>query len=560
VTVEKGRWHYDISLSIDERRSLHHTGNVLNTYSRNPIPKMFSLAIVMLALGLGSTLFWWQKQGESHILPHWTGQLLPCVSYAPFRRPGASPFNVGQTVSAQEIEEDLRIIKKISSCVRTYGVSAGLELVPEVVKKLGMRLRLGAWLSANAIENRRELDLAMALTHRYSDVIDVLIVGNEVLLRKDLSAKELSSYLVSARKGSAVPISYADVWEFWRANAVLGQYVDTIAIHVLPYWEDEPVAAAQAVDHVFDKLSLMKNVFGEKPIWIGETGWPAAGRQREAAVPSAIEQIKFVRTLALRAAREKIDINFIEAFDQPWKRFLEGAMGGAWGLFDSQGRERFLSQGEFVKDVQWYRGWVASGMGIALGAVACFFVALTFPQRLFLLLAGGLLGAVIPLQFDYVYLWARNSVEHIQGYGAMVLADLGSIALAAILVGKHRPTFQWARTALLFLAATTGVILLFDARYRGFPLALYFLPAVLNACVSLGRNRIVISNQQIYLSMVLAATSIAMLVMEGLQNTQALALFAFWFFMSVPGLLALLDSRTSMKPARMIASAEGSGR
>jgi exo-beta-1,3-glucanase (GH17 family) len=520
---------------------------------------MFSLAIVMLALALGSTLFWWYDQGKSHVLPQWTGQLLPCVSYAPFRRTGASPFDVGKSVSAQDIEEDLRIIQKISSCVRTYGVGAGLELVPAVVQKLGMRLRLGAWLSADAKGNQRELELALALTHRYRDVIDVLIVGNEVLLRKDLTSKELSAYLLTARQGSAVPISYADVWEFWRANAVLAQYVDSIAIHVLPYWEDEPVAIEQAVDHVFEKLAIMRNVFGAKPIWIGETGWPAAGRQREAALPSALEQIKFVRTLAVRAEIEKVDVNFIEAFDQPWKRALEGAMGGSWGLFDAQGRERFLTQQGFVKDAYWYRGWLASVMAAAVGSCVFFLRRLRFEQRLFLLLISALLGALIPLQFDYVLLWGRNAVEYIQGFGAMWLANGSCLVMAAILLGKERSWLQPMRTALLLMATTSSLILLFDARYRGFPVAIYLVPSLVTACLVFAGKRVSISTQQIYLSMVLAASSSVMLLMEGLQNTQALGLFVFWFVMSLPGLLVFLDAPTRMNPARMTASAEGSG-
>ena len=39
-----------------------------------------------------------------------------------------------------------------------------------------------------------------------------------------------------------------------------------------------------------------------------------------------------------RAKREHFRVNVIEAFDQPWKRALEGTVGGHWGLFDDATR------------------------------------------------------------------------------------------------------------------------------------------------------------------------------------------------------------------------------
>ena len=82
----------------------------------------------------------------------------------------------------------------------------------------------------------------------------------------------------------------------------------------------------------------MEVAFPGKEILIGETGWPSAGRMRDAALPSRTNQARVVSEILDLAKREKFRVNLIEAYDQPWKRQLEGTMGGYWGLFDSAHR------------------------------------------------------------------------------------------------------------------------------------------------------------------------------------------------------------------------------
>ena len=56
---------------------------------------------------------------------------LQCVSYAPFRN-GQSPLVESTHVSAEQIEEDLRQLAKITECVRTFSIQNGLDQVPGV--------------------------------------------------------------------------------------------------------------------------------------------------------------------------------------------------------------------------------------------------------------------------------------------------------------------------------------------------------------------------------------------------------------------------------------------
>ena len=78
--------------------------------------------------------------------------------------------------------------------------------------------------------------------------------------------------------------------------------------------------------------------FPDKEILIGETGWPSAGRMREGALPSPSNQARVIHDILALAKRDNFRVNVIEAFDQPWKRRLEGTVGGHWGLFDADSR------------------------------------------------------------------------------------------------------------------------------------------------------------------------------------------------------------------------------
>jgi exo-beta-1,3-glucanase (GH17 family) len=526
------------------------------------------IPIVVLSSGLAAALLWWWNQGRPQAIFNTdavsTSAPLRCISYAPFRRPNASPFTADFKVSKRDIEEDLQIIKQVSSCVRTYGTSGGLDQVPQVARELGMKVRLGAWLGNDKKENQRELNKAIALTKSHVDVVELLIVGNEVLLRKDLSPKDLISLLNQAKAQSAVPITYADVWEFWRSAPELASHVDSISIHILPYWEDDPVAAPQAIEHVFSTFAQMQQVFPNKRLWIGETGWPAAGRQRRGAVPDAATQMRFVREVAERGEREKIDINIIEAFDQPWKRSLEGAMGGAWGLFDADGKARNQNKATYVIDSQWWRGWFTSLAAAIVGLGIGFALKNKPINKTKLILCFALAGALLPAQIDFITLWARTTQEILMAAFNTAMVILGGIALIAMSVMKMHGvrqsllSFMWI--AMLFTTAASAIVLLADPRYRGFPLALYALPAMTSIAV-LFQFEVVPTYRRYakFLSAMLAICAIGMLGQEKLDNSEAVILCTYWMCIALPAWLSLSSPQIASSPANNSAAAQSSG-
>ena len=176
-----------------------------------------------------------------------------------------------------------------------------------------------------------------------------MIVGNEVLLRQDLTANELRRYIRQVKQRVSQPVTYADVWEFWLRNPSLADEVDFITIHILPYWEDEPIGldrrepdgTPSIEKHIIDIYKKVQARFPGKKIVIGETGWPSDGRMRSDARPGRVEQVRYFSTFRTIAEREKFDYNVVEAFDQYWKARQEGTVGATWGLLDAQRRDKF---------------------------------------------------------------------------------------------------------------------------------------------------------------------------------------------------------------------------
>ena len=125
-----------------------------------------------------------------------------------------------------------------------------------------------------------------------------------------------------------MPVTYADVWEFWLRNRDVAAAVDFVTIHILPYWEDFPILARNAAAHVESIRRQLVDAFPGKEVIIGEVGWPSAGRMREGARPSPANQARVIQDVLALGKRENFRVNVIEAFDEPWKRALEGTVGG----------------------------------------------------------------------------------------------------------------------------------------------------------------------------------------------------------------------------------------
>src|SRR5260370_27738282 len=123
----------------------------------------------------------------------------------------------------------------------------------------------------------------------------------------------------------------------------------------------------------------MAVAFPNKEILVGETGWPRAGRMREGALPSRTNQARIVSEIPDLAKREGFRVNLIEAYDQPWKRQLEGTVGGYWGLFDAVKRVVKYPPGI---DISNFPRWkLLMGGGMALSFLTFLVAWLTLRRR-----------------------------------------------------------------------------------------------------------------------------------------------------------------------------------
>ena len=257
------------------------------------------------------------------------------------RRSGANrtPLTPGLIISPEQIAEDLAEIAKISECVRTYSVDNGLDKVPELAAKVGLKVLLGVWIGRNRLKNALLIETAISLARDYPGVITAIVVGNELLLRREMTPSDLREIIRSVKTRVNIPVTYADVWEFWLRYREVAEDVDFVTVHMLPYWEDFPPRAEDAAVHVDAIRKRLAVAFPGKEILIGETGWPSKGRMRDGALPSRINQARFLSEILDRAKQENFRVILFEAYDGPWKRQWEGTVGGYWGLFDGMHRK-----------------------------------------------------------------------------------------------------------------------------------------------------------------------------------------------------------------------------
>ncbi|MPZ59527.1 MAG: beta-(1-6) glucans synthase [Rhizobiales bacterium] len=457
------------------------------------------LALGLYALSAALVVAVWAWLGAEVAMPQAPfspDEKLYCVSYAPFRGQ-QTPLDRSTQIDPAQIEEDIARLKAITNCVRTYSNDFNLDQVPRIAQRHGMKVIQGLWLSSHADRNKFQIDTAVALAKRYPDVIAAVVVGNEALLRGEISASDLAHTIRAVKAQVPVPVTYADVWEFWLRNRDLANAVDFVTVHVLPYWEDFPISARDAATHVDAIRRRVVEAFPGKEVMIGETGWPSQGRMREGALPSPANLARVLHEVLTQAKHGNYRVNLIEAFDQPWKRVLEGTVGGHWGLYDDRTRRAKFGWGMGVSNHPLWR-WRAAGGVLLAGLV--FLVAVATARRggLKRIPFGGWLGTtVIATIAGSCVGWGAESMVieslgvggWLRGIALTALAVAAPLAAAAALV-SHVPIPTFASVlsraetrphvpiapacGMLVIAVTvltlqTALGLAFDPRYRDFP-------------------------------------------------------------------------------------------
>ncbi len=512
-----------------------------------------AVSLFTLAAAVIAAAWWWLGAAvPMPASPLQPGEKLYCVSYAPFRG-GQTPLDLSTRIEPWQIEEDLSRLAGLTDCIRIYSVDFGLDRVPEIAQRHGLKVLLGLWVSSHADRTAYQIGTGIALAKRFPDVVRGVIVGNEALLRGEVSPAALAALIRGVKAQVPMPVSYADVWEFWLRYRELADAVDFVTIHILPYWEDHPIAAQHAAAHVDSIRKHVADAFAGKEVVIGEVGWPSAGRMRDGALPSPANQARVLHDILMRGKRENFRVNIIEAFDQPWKRYLEGTVGGHWGLVTDVPRARKFTWGEPVSNHPYWRRQAAGGIAFAALVFAVAFAArrggspkpeATFAVWFAIAAIAAVAGVTIGWTIENVPLESLGAAGWLRST-FLVLAVIVSpvLCVAALVRRSAAPGFArmigpaeirvrsalpralgWTLVLLCILAIQTALALAFDPRYRDFPFApltgaaVPFLLLALLVPGAAGKR----PAAETVAAIVLAVAAAAIVAVEGFANWQAL--------------------------------------
>ena len=454
------------------------------------MPLARSLLCALLILLVHGSFAWMLNQPQDAGVDVPSGKLMS-LSFAPFRE-GFSPLE--ETFPLKEhIDEDLRLLADKTHSIRTYASLGGMEPTPELARKYGLSMIQGGWLGYGYMDNKKEMAALIKSANANPDVVKRVIVGNEVLLRGDMDVDRLIGYIREVKRAVKQPVSYADVWSMYMKHPQLIKEVDFITIHILPYWEDEPISVEHASEHL---EKIVKQVEDEargiapgKPILIGESGWPSAGRQRGMAVPGVVNEAKFIRDMIQIVNRHGFDYNIVEAFNQPWKSNLEGVVGANWGLLSADRKPVFPLTGPVNENQNWIMHFaLASGLWLVFLAIHFKKLQLLSIPRLLIFMALTQIFSICLITLAH-FLWYTSYSNLQRSYTAFIviantwLGFLLSKRYCGLLndqPGQAELAKQLRLGYLFFigLALYKTFGLTMNGRYLSFPIEQFALPVI----------------------------------------------------------------------------------
>ncbi|RRO11909.1 MFS transporter [Flavobacteriaceae bacterium 14752] len=246
-----------------------------------------------------------------------------------------SPYVDGQDVNdllnEQQIRRRINVIKPYTQWVRSFSSTNGNELTPKIAKENNLKTAVGAWISQDTEQNQKEIDALIELGK--AGLVDIAVVGNEVLLRNELTEAGLISYINEVKRALPdIPVTCVDAYYIFDEHPELIEVCDVILMNCYPFWEGAHIDIATS--YLRQMYSLVKEKAQDKPVIIAETGWPNLGSNTEEAQPSALNAIKYFVNVNNWAKAENVDLFYFSSFDESWKVRHEGDVGDRWGIWD----------------------------------------------------------------------------------------------------------------------------------------------------------------------------------------------------------------------------------
>lgn len=256
------------------------------------------------------------------------------IAYSPYID-GQSP---GTEISEEQILNRLNIIKPYTRWIRTFSCIEGNQETPRIAHENGLKTMVGIGLGDDREKN--ELEFANGIALAKAGQADILAVGNEILLRGDLTEDELLDYIARAKEAApGVPVSYVDAYFLFEKHPRLVEACDVLLINCYPYWEY--CSIEYSLHYMQEMYRKTQRVAGGKKIIISETGWPSQGSPYGAAVPGFDSALNYFLNTYLWAEEEGVEIFYFSSFDEAWKVGDEGDVGAFWGLWDKDGNLKY---------------------------------------------------------------------------------------------------------------------------------------------------------------------------------------------------------------------------
>lgn len=252
-----------------------------------------------------------------------------------------SPYMDGQNnktdVGAEQIRARLSVLAPHIDWIRTFSCTRGNELTPGIASQMGLKSMVGAWIDDDLERNEIELENAIEIANRGD--ASLLAIGNEVLLREELSEDQLIAYIERAKAACDVPVSYVDAYFLFEDNPRVAAACDLLLVNCYPFWEGYPIEHA----HVYmrEMYRRAQRAAHGKPVIIAETGWPNLGAAEGDAEPSKLNAMKYFIDAVQWTQAEGIPLFYFAGFDEAWKVASEGDVGAFWGLWDKDGHTKY---------------------------------------------------------------------------------------------------------------------------------------------------------------------------------------------------------------------------
>ncbi|MEM1043306.1 MAG: glycosyl hydrolase family 17 protein [Bacteroidota bacterium] len=257
------------------------------------------------------------------------------IAFSPYldgQRPGVE-------IGEAQILDRLAIIEPYVRWVRTFSCIEGNQAVPRIAHERGLKAMVGIDVGPDLDDNEEQVENGIAIAQ--AGHADILVVGNENMLRRDLSEQQLLDYIgrVKAAVPDEVPVSFVDAYFLFEQHPAIAEAVDVLLVNCYPFWESCP--AEYALLYMKEMYRRAVKVASGKRVIISETGWPSSGTAFGASVPSYDNALEYVINTYRWAEEDGIEIFYFAAFDEAWKVRAEGDVGAYWGLWDSSGNLKY---------------------------------------------------------------------------------------------------------------------------------------------------------------------------------------------------------------------------